>query len=375
MEIKTIECLPKEDCTGCGACVNRCPAGCISMERDEEGFLYPAVCHDKCLSCFACKAVCPVLSPPESPDSGEQPDCYAAWSSDPEIRFQSTSGGVFSHLAQAVLEGGGAVAGAAYRGDHLAEHRMIAAADEIGALRQSKYLQSETGFIYRAAEERLQTGQTVLFTGTPCQCAGLRAYLGKEYENLLLCGFICRGVNSPMVYLAYLRELERQYASPIKQVWFKNKTHGWNQFCTKVVFEDGQEYLAGRETDPFMLGYIKSRLSLYMRPSCYRCRFKGWDRSADITLGDFWGIERQNPEIDSKDGVSLVVVHSPKGRRLWSALGDAVYSERRSLSEALSDNACFYDSVKPAPLREAFFRGLSQDGFRTTIENLYLSKE
>ncbi len=346
MEINTIQALPQKDCTGCAACANRCPADCISMRSDAQGFLYPVIDAHRCVKCGLCRAACPVLSTPPAGQKDGLPACYAAWSRDENIRFQSTSGGVFTHLAGAVLAQGGAVAGARYRADHLVEHALIFSEAELAPLRQSKYVQSETGLVYREIQRQLNRGRPVLFAGTPCQCAGLKAFLGRDCENLYLCDFICRGVNAPNVYLAYLRELEQRYGSPVKQVWFKNKTYGWNHFCTKILFEDGQEYLADRETDPFMLGYIKTRLSCYMRPSCYDCHFKGISRPVDITLGDFWGVEEQLPEINTQNGVSLVLIQSPKGQQLFSLASPKTDAYQADICKAIEHNKCATKSAQ-----------------------------
>lgn len=372
MEVNTIQCLSKEKCTGCASCINRCPLDCITMQSDEEGFLFPVIDESRCTRCGECKAICPVLRPPEKPDVEHIPDCYAAWSKDAEIRFHSTSGGVFTHLARAVLGRGGFVAGARYRADHLVEHTLISSETELEVLRQSKYVQSEIGLVYREIRARLEQGKQVLFTGTPCQCAGLRAFLGREYDSLFLCDFICRGVNSPKVYLAYLHELEKRYGTPVKQVWFKNKTYGWNRFCTKIVFEDGQEYLADRDTDPFMLGYIKSKLSCYMRPSCYQCRFKGINRPVDITLGDFWGIQVYTDINDADLGVSAVLLHTPKGKKIFKDISHELYSEKQNVHTIISHNRCLAESVCGGQLRHtAFFSQLQRNDasfFQTIAE-------
>lgn len=350
--MNTIRCLSKEECTGCGACVNRCPADCISMQRDKGGFFQPVIDAGLCSGCGICKTVCPVLHPP-SVNNAILPICYAAWSKDPSIRLQSTSGGIFTHLAQAVLAREGVVIGARYRADHLVEHAAVVSENELGELRQSKYVQSETGLIYRTVEIYLKQGRELLFSGTPCQCAGLQVYLGRCYENLYLVDFICRGVNSPAVYQAYLRELEQRYRAPVKRVWFKNKAFGWNHFSTKIVFENGQEYLEDRETDPFMLGYIKSRLNLYMRPSCYQCKFKGLQRPVDITLGDFWGVQFESTDMNS--GVSAVLLHSEKGRQLFNVASPQLHYEEHGTGELLRGNPCLVENADLTPLRTHFW--------------------
>lgn len=370
MEIKTVMQTPSNACTGCSACFNICPTDAVSISHDTEGFLHPSVDSEKCVGCGKCAAICPVLPENKSEPLSGEPDCYAAWSKDEEIRYNSTSGGVFTHLAEAVLDMGGAVSGAKYRDDNLVEHAVIHNKSEIELLRQSKYVQSEVGTVFRQIKSELTSGKLVLFAGTPCQCAGLRAYLGRDDPNLYLCDFICRGVNSPLVYKAYLRELEEKYGSRVKKVWFKNKTFGWNKFATKIVFENGQEYIADRETDPFMLGYIKSRTTLYMRPSCYQCQFKGIARPTDITLADFWGVEHVLPDIDTTNGVSAVMVHSDKGQSLLKK--SSLNLIKCGMNEIVKNNRCLSQSV-PVDIekgRQRFFIELeSGKNFSQIINN------
>lgn len=344
MEINTIEKTPHDLCTGCFACMNTCPVDAVKVESDSQGFLCPVIDKSKCVSCGKCAESCPILREKKETIYSE-PKCYAAWSKDENIRFQSTSGGVFTHLAQSVIEDGGTVVGARYKSDQLVEHALIRKKEEIEQLRQSKYVQSEIGFIFREIEKELKSEKTLLFVGTPCQCAGLKAFLEKDYENLFLCDFICRGVNSPLVYVKYLRELEEKYGSKVKRVWFKNKTFGWNNFATKIIFEDGQEYIADRETDPFMLGYIKSKTTLYMRDSCYKCQFKGANRPVDITLGDFWGVEKYFPNIETKNGISVVLVHTEKGKLFFNKTTDRLFILSSSLEKVFSNNPCAIKSV------------------------------
>lgn len=345
MEMTNISILPAKQCTGCGSCYNCCPVDAISMQKDNHGFLYPTICLDKCISCAQCAQVCPVLTFRPLPTEQKVPECYAAWSNDKNIRFHSTSGGIFTHLAEMILAQNGLVAGAQYRPDHLVEHALIDSKEYIPNLRQSKYIPSDTGLIYRQVEKSLKKGLPVLFTGTPCQCAGLQGYLQTSYDNLYLCDFICRGVNSPTVYLAYLKELEERYHSPVKQVWFKNKTYGWNNFCTKITFENGAEYLADRETDPFMLGYLKSKLSRNMRPSCYHCSFKGIYRPVDFTLGDFWGIEKYDPTIATEYGVSVILCHSSKGDTFLRSIANKITLKKSPIQAAAAHNKCLTHSV------------------------------
>lgn len=367
MEVRNIMQTPREICTGCSACANCCPADAVEMIAGSGGFLYPSVDSEKCCNCGKCINICPVMHSNKENKQDFKTKCFAAWSKDDDVRFHSTSGGVFTHLAEAVLEAGGAVVGAAYRSDHLVEHILINSKKELSRLRQSKYVQSDIGTVFREVQKELSNGRTLLFSGTPCQCAGLREYLGRSYDELILCDFICRGVNSPSVYLSYLHELEERYCSEVKRVWFKNKTYGWNNFATKIEFEDGQEYIADRETDPFMLGYIKSKTTLYMRESCYQCRFKGISRPVDITLGDFWGVERQFPDIDTKNGVSAVMIHSEKGERLFDLCRQRIDSRDTSISAIEASNKCLDESVELSKNKEKFYEELNKRYFSKII--------
>ncbi|MEW5954328.1 MAG: Coenzyme F420 hydrogenase/dehydrogenase, beta subunit C-terminal domain [Bacillota bacterium] len=367
--IQTVEQLEKSRCTGCGVCVNACPNGSVFMKADEEGFSCPSVDISICSNCGNCATYCPAIYPPIVPESQQEPQVYAAWSLDEEVRYNSTSGGIFTELAKAVLQQKGYVTGARYTDRHLVEHALIDRKEDIATLRQSKYVQSETKDIYKKVEKALQTEKPVLFVGTPCQCAGLKVFLQKPYQNLIFCDFICRGVNSPKVYLKYLEELESEYGSRIKQVWFKNKIYGWNNFCTKIIFEDGQEYLGGRDTDPFMYGYIKKNLNLYMRPSCGQCQFKGIKRPVDITLGDFWGVKLRKNNYSTDCGVSMLMVHSEKGKNFFDILKPALYYEVHSLEDVGTFNMCLLNSASQSDTRNKFWVNINNNPFSKVIEN------
>ncbi|MDR2795257.1 MAG: Coenzyme F420 hydrogenase/dehydrogenase, beta subunit C-terminal domain [Spirochaetaceae bacterium] len=361
--MKTIKALNKNHCTGCGACVNACRAKSISMKADAEGFFYPSINPDLCSGCSLCYSVCPALNSQKPDENHAAVKIYAAWSLDNEVRYNSTSGGIFTELAKTVIKNGGCAVGAKYNANHLVEHILIDKIDDIYLLRQSKYVQSETNGIFKKAEIELQKGRQVLFSGTPCQCGGMMHYLQKEYKNLILCDFICRGVNSPLVYLKYLNELEEKYNARVKQVWFKNKTNGWNRFGTKIIFDDGQEYFKSRDDDPFMRGYIKNGLNLYMRPSCGICMFKGVDRPVDITLGDFWGMKT-----DPDYGVSMVMLHSAKGGDFFEKIKANIHSEQSRIEDILPYNRCLYEAAKPRKTRNNFWMDIRHKSFMQSIE-------
>ena len=350
----------KHECTGCGACANACRQRAITMKADGEGFLYPEINGRLCHDCGACLRACPTAGPPVKAPA-RMPDVYAAWNLDPRVRFESTSGGVFAALAGSILEAGGCVAGARYAADFSVEHHVISSKDELGALMQSKYAQSAAGDIYAVVRDLLEEGRPVLFCGTPCQNAGLRAYLGGDDENLTCCDFICRGANSPKVFRMYLDALRQEYASEIERVWFKHKTGGWDQCNTKVFFKNGRQYVRDREHDLFALGYLK--YNLFCRPSCYRCRFKGLTRPVDLTLADFWGIRDKQPGLDDNRGTSMVLVHTAKGKALFDAVRDRIYCEERTTADAFYSSAAMVRSIRPGGNRSAFFKNIDRGTF------------
>jgi coenzyme F420-reducing hydrogenase beta subunit len=363
MELNSAAKLESARCTGCGACANLC--SCVTMTADSKGFLHPEI-SEQCNNCGKCFRHCPVLSKVSVSDKPSE--VYAAWSLDEKIRYESTSGGIFSELAKSIISAGGYAAGAKYNEQNLVVHTIVKSIADIGLLRQSKYVQSDTKDIYKQAESVLKTNTPLLFAGTPCQCSGLIAYLNQEYSNLYLCDFICRGVNSPLIYLKYLSELEKQFNSKVKRVWFKNKTTGWNKFGTKIIFENGKEYFADRDTDPFMYGYIKKELNLYMRESCEKCGFKGASRASDITLGDFWGVKLHSGNDNTDGGVSAVILNSAKGEELFGRIKDRVFSEKHSVDEVRKGNVCLEQSAE-SKVSDEFWKQISRQSFVETINN------
>jgi len=211
----------------------------------------------------------------------------------------------------------------------------------------------------------LDCGKSVLFCGTPCQNAGLFRFLGKDYERLVLCDFICRGVNSPMVYESYLKMLEGRYGSRIEVVKFKDKTYGWNNFSTLVRFTNGRRYLEDRFSDPYMIGYL--RHNAYLRPSCYDCKFKIVPHLADITLGDFWGIAKTRPHLDEDKGTSIIMINSEKGREVFERIKPGIQWEECTLREVSDGNQCLTQSVAKSDQRDEFFAELRNRGFEAAM--------
>jgi coenzyme F420-reducing hydrogenase beta subunit len=361
-----------DECTGCNACYSKCPMDAIAMEQDPEGFLRPMIDMKICTQCGLCKEVCPALVQCSILDT-RPPQVFAAWSRDEEQRINSTSGGIFSELAKQILENSGHVVGACYKADHTAEHTYISDVVDLPKLRQSKYLQSEMVHTYREVETLLKIDDSVLFCGTPCHVAGLLNYLGKEYKKLIVCDFICRGVPSPMIYKMYLADLEKEYGASIESIQFKNKNIGWNQFCTFIRFKNGKTYQKDRYEDAYMFGYLIT--NLYLRPSCYQCKFKELPRVSDITLGDFWGIGNTRPHLDQNKGTSVVFLNTERGREFFIDTQQKFVSEECTFEEALGGNPHILHSVAKSKNRKKFFLELRQSGSFVKVMQKYQKTE
>lgn len=354
-----------KECTGCYMCQDICPVSAIVMQEDAEGFAYPVVDAGKCIKCGLCVRRCPAKQIVNAPGNKDSPRVLAAWSLDGENREKSTSGGIFSELAQWVYRQGGLVCGAVYAQDQAVVHFLSEDPADVSRLRQSKYVQSDLSAIYRQVQEALKSGRRVLFSGAPCHVAALRAFLNRDYENLLLMDFICRGANSPKAYRKYLEYLEREHHSAVKRVWFKNKTRGWNTFSTRIEFENGAVYCKDRNTDLYMQGYI--RHNLYMRPSCYACQYKFLPRLSDITMADFWGVGEFRPHLDDDKGTSLLLINSERGEEAIQAVSGRIYAEECTLDMAVGHNKCLTAPPKQNKNRTAFLLALDHMPFDKAV--------
>lgn len=333
--------IEQELCTGCGACENICPQNAIKMKRDAKGFLYPYI-DENCIECGKCKEVCDKRT--EAEKKTEKPVVYAAWSKDEKLRFLSTSGGIFSELAMSVIHVSGVVSGAQYTEDCLVEHGIAEDISGIDRLRQSKYVQSDSKDIYKRIKQYLNSGKEVLFCGTPCQVAALQAYLKKEERsNLYTVDFICMGVNSPKAYLAWISGIEKEQGKKVRNVWFKYKKEGWKKspFVTRIQFIDDTWVQIEGKKNKFMQAFLEKKTII--RPSCRKCQFKGISRKADITLGDFWGIEQS---LDDDKGISMVMVNSKKGEELFHRITPGIYFHKRTVEEAVQGNVHLCNSVE-----------------------------
>lgn len=361
----------KEECCGCNACGDVCPKHAISFETDVEGFWYPKIDESKCINCGLCEKVCPVIHPADGVKRFEIPRVYAAYTKDEETRLDSTSGGIHSMLAKAMYVKGAFVGGAVYNEDHSVSQIIDDNPERLHEIRSSKYLQSNSEGVYKAIKKQLKEGKEVFFCGTPCQIHALYKYLGcEEIDNLTTCDFICRGVNSPKAFIKYMEMLERQYGAKAKKIKFKAKKWGWHNFSLRVEFENGKEYCKDRWHDLFFIGYLQA--GIFTRPSCYQCHFKGFPQKSDITLADFWGIEKIDKAMDQDKGTSLVMVNSEKGMTLFNAIKDSIIYREFSIEDARQGNPAMEDSLKAAnPNREEFFEALDKEKFEIVAKKYF----
>ena len=365
-----IRIVDKRDCCGCSACVQRCPKHCITLQEDAEGFLYPHVDESNCIDCGLCEKVCPMLHPGEP----RKPlVVYAARNRNEKVRLQSSSGGVFTALAETVIHEGGVVFGVCFDEKWEVVHTYADNCDELVKFRGSKYVQSKMGDCYQQVETFLKAGRKVLFSGTPCQIRGLKLFLRKEYENLLAVDVICHGVPSPGVWREYLKEeIARQrdrkntvLPRPIHEkdvlvegISFRDKTLGWKKYSFALVLSttngSGEKFsFCSRMPfikNPFMRGFLTN---LYLRPSCFACPSKCGKSGSDLTFGDFWGIEHVMPEIDDDKGVSCVLVNTEKGMKYLSGLG--VWKCNASYDDVYRYNTSLEESVSMNPKRQSFY--------------------
>ena len=365
-----IEIKKKEDCCGCNACGDVCPKGCITFKIDNEGFWYPEVNKETCIDCHLCEKVCPIIEPAKHITRYEEPVVFAAYTKDDAIRIDSTSGGIHSMLAQAMYKKNAYVGGAIYNEDHTVSHIASNDPKMLDEIRSSKYLQSSMEGQYKEVKKLLQAGEAVFYCGCPCQIQALYKYLKKEYDNLTTCDFICRGVNSPKVFLKYMDMLERQYGAKATKIKFKAKKWGWHNFSMRVNFANGKEYCKDRYHDLFFIGYLQA--GNFTRPSCYDCHFKGFPQKADITLADFWGIENIDKSMDQDRGTSLVMVNSDKGMKLFDSIKDNIEWRQFTMAVARKGNPAMDVSLKSAkPNRNQFFEALDKEPFEEVAKEFF----
>ena len=369
-----IQITDKSKCCGCNACGDVCPKDAITFKTDIEGFWYPEVNMERCIDCGVCEKVCPELHINElKKNDYEQPVTIAAINKNMKERWDSTSGGAFSALADAMYAQGGYVSGAVYNEDFSVSNFISDNPADLAKLRSSKYLQSNAEGLYKRIRDLLRKGEKVLACGTPCQMAALRSFLHKDYDNLIIVDFICRGVNSPKVYRKYLDSLERRYGGKVVYVKAKNKELGWRNLTRKVVFDNGKVYYGVRMDDDFRRGY---HTNVFCRPSCYVCQYKGFPRMADITIADYWGIEKVDKNLDNNIGTSMILLNSKKGEAYFDLVKDKLEWEYTKFESILPGNIALRKPIEPAKInRKQFFEDLDKGTFDDVVRKYFPLKK
>lgn len=354
------------ECSGCTACVNICTHKAIKMQENVEGFLYPVRNSDLCVDCGLCEKICPLEHPIYL---NNKPEVYAAY--DKKERTNSASGGIFYTIARYVVSHGGVVFGAAYDCNLRVRHVCARTLDELQSLRGSKYVQSDLGECYKKVKLELNKGVMVYFTGVGCQVAGLYAFLRKKYDNLITSDIVCHGVPSQKMFDIHLQYLSKEYDSKVIDYSFR-ETKIWLT-REKAKFENGNVLIKyDGNNSPYLyafgIGYIN-------RYSCFKCHFAKLPRQGDISLADYWGVQKPFPLMDVSKGVSLVLVNSAKGKEVWDNIKSHLVYEVSTINDAVKFNPNVVGPTKEPSLRKDFFRILETEGYEQMVKTYLVCPE
>lgn len=357
-------------CCGCKACAEICPRGCISFVKNAEGFLYPKIDKTACIDCHMCERVCPASF--DKFYTSVDGEALVGVHNSGDAVFQSSSGGAFTALCDVLLARGYVVCGVRFTKDFKVVHEFAATASECEPFRKSKYVLSDTNGCFGKVADILKGDGKVLFTGTPCQCAALRAYLDAKKiasDGLLVVDVVCHGVPSQYVFDKYIDELQKRENSSLVSYRFKNKlpvNNRINSRSAELVFENGKRYTVDQQSDAFLKGYYSR---LFYRPSCGSCRFARPDRVSDITIGDAWSVEKLYPDWNPLSGVSLILLNSEKGRALAPELKCKMELRDTSVEWAVTHNKQLRVPTFMHPNRKLFFARLEKQGFHRACES------
>lgn len=337
------------DCTGCTTCLNSCPKKAIKFIEDEEGFKIPFIDQAKCIDCGICKKVCPVLI---SANNKPLKKCYVGYSNNQEDRLNASSGSLFSVIASYVLENKGIVVGATLDEKNIVKHIAIEKKKELEKLKKSKYVQSDLGSIFSYIKETIKK-KKVLFVGTPCQVAGLKSFI-KEDSNLITIDLICHGVPSPKVFEKYVSELESSNNDKLVDYDFRDNSTGWKNFSNRADFKSTC-ILTSHKKNTYMKLFLSN---IDLRESCYNCHFRLDNKYSDITLGDFWGVEKHYPEMYNAEGVSAIILNTALGNTIFDEVKSKLEYKECNLEEIIESNSPLVKSVTRPKARDRFYKEL-----------------
>lgn len=344
MYFKTFD---KKDCSGCTACVNACPKQCITMKPDDEGFFYPEIDKSACIECGLCERVCPFDKPKY--DNTEIQDVYACYIKDVEQRQKSTSGGLFYAIAKWVITQGGIVYGAAFDNNFKLRHIGVDNLEDLEQLRGSKYLQSYLGDCYAEIKDYLKNGRWVYFVGCGCQVAGLNAFLRKKYDTLITSDLVCHGAPSQLMFDWHLDYLRRKEKGEITSYTFRDLA-GWGG-CESYRYDSQTRGKGQRKNQTYYLSpYLYSFMYAYTyRYSCYDCKFAQIPRQGDITLADYWGVDKFFPDLERTKGVSLIIINTQQGRVVWDGIKGSIEFRKSNIVDAAKENGnLVHKTIMPA---------------------------
>ena len=355
--------IPVQNCSSCAACANVCARSAISMQLDSEGFYRPVIDAEKCVQCGACERVCPWNKSVENPNVADvSPKTVAAYAKDESVRLQSSSGGIFTVLAERILDDGGVVVGVAQTAPTRFGHIVVENKADLAKLRGSKYVQADVGLVYREVRSLLKAGRKVLFSGTPCQVAGLYAVLGNAASaDLITVDIVCHGTPNVKVFEKYVRELEKEKSALVASSRFRDKRMGWRLYSMtsslNTISGDCFQFSKTLREDKFMRVFLQN---ICLNSSCADCHYGKLPRVADITLGDYWNIAKVHPQMDDNKGTSVVLLNTEHGKALFESVAGKVAQCDSKVEYAIAGNPCIVRSSMPHPKRAEFFVNLDK---------------